>query len=73
MRKSTLNVANTHVVLILVQIIIILYNISFQFFLNHFLIQKKLDVLFLDYSPLELHGSVATHALDHDTVGFRIE
>ena len=58
-------------VFVLVQIVVILNDVALELFLGHFLIEQELNVLLLEHPPLELHGAVAAHALDHYSVGVR--
>ena len=73
MSQRLLNITDAHVVLVLIQIVVVLNDVSLELFLDHFLVQQKLDMLFLNDSPLELHSSVSTHALNHNAIGLRVE
>lgn len=46
-RKRTLDIPNAHMVFVLVEIVVVLHYVAFEFLLGHLLVQKELHMLLL--------------------------
>ena len=73
MRETFLNLRDAHIVLVLIQVEVILNDVSLKLLLGYLLVHQELYVLLLEEPSLEFDGPVTTHALHHNATSLWVD